>query len=371
MSIPAYVGLPGAGKSFSTVQNVIIPALKAGRNVVTNIPLNLEVIASKGWPGKVRQLDKKCPTGDWLEAPHGSVVVIDEVWNWWPAGTTADAIPASQKSFFAEHRHRVGSDGYATEIVLVTQDLSQIAAFLRQLVAETFRVVKLTAIGSKNRFRVDVYNGAVTGQTPPKGQFIRSLFGKYDPEVYALYSSHTMSKTGVAGLEEKIDKRGTVFGSWQVKAAGAALLAIPLAIWGVVSSLQSFKDGVSKGRGSERSEPPAPVTPVPGSYRPTMPEPAPVPAAAVATAPEPEPPKEPQLSARWRILGVATKPDGSGIALLRSSTAARRVDLSSCKMIGSDLDLKCELDGELVTYYSGDTGGFASAAVTPTALAAQ
>lgn len=375
MAIPAYVGLPGAGKSFTAVQNVIVPALKSGRVVVTNIPLNLDALAALGLPGRVIQREKKCPTQDWLDSPHGAVIVIDEVWNWWPAGTTADQIPATQKSFFAEHRHRVGTDGMATEIVLVTQDLSQIAAFLRQLVAETFRVTKLTAIGSKSRFRVDIYSGAVTGQTPPKGQMLRQLFGKYDPKIWALYSSHTMSKTGHAGLEEKADKRGTVFGSWTMKLAALALLLIPVAIWGINTALTSFKDQVTGKPADRRAAAAGTFQPIPGSFASIPPATAPAaqqltPVAPPLAAPRAEKPKGPQLSGKWRIVGTISKKSGEGVALMRSATGQRRIDLTTCKKTGIDLDLKCEVDGDLVTYYSGDTGSFASAAIAPGTLAA-
>ena len=38
MSIVGYSGLPGSGKSYGVVENVVIPALEAGRHIITNIP---------------------------------------------------------------------------------------------------------------------------------------------------------------------------------------------------------------------------------------------------------------------------------------------------------------------------------------------
>ncbi|ENT7525242.1 TPA: zonular occludens toxin domain-containing protein, partial [Escherichia coli] len=37
MAISAYVGVPGSGKTYEVVCNVIIPAVSSGRRVVTNI----------------------------------------------------------------------------------------------------------------------------------------------------------------------------------------------------------------------------------------------------------------------------------------------------------------------------------------------
>ncbi|EGJ3415938.1 hypothetical protein IHC78_002873 [Salmonella enterica subsp. houtenae] len=36
MAISAYIGIPGSGKSYEAVCNVIIPAFTSGRRVVTN-----------------------------------------------------------------------------------------------------------------------------------------------------------------------------------------------------------------------------------------------------------------------------------------------------------------------------------------------
>src|SRR5690554_4502360 len=84
--------------------------------------------------------------------------------------------------------------------------------FVRQLVEETYRAVKLTAIGQRNRYRVDVYMGAATGQRP--GKPIRQLYGKYKPEIYQYYKSHTRNKTDfAAGMEEKADDRANVLKS--------------------------------------------------------------------------------------------------------------------------------------------------------------
>lgn len=37
MAITAYIGTPGSGKSYEIVRSVIIPAVCAGRRIVTNI----------------------------------------------------------------------------------------------------------------------------------------------------------------------------------------------------------------------------------------------------------------------------------------------------------------------------------------------
>lgn len=213
MTITAYTGLPGSGKSYGVMQNVIIPALKSKRLVFTNIPVNdeklLELLGST-----VSKIDyeilKDKPDFFQSVIPAGAVVILDECWRLWPSGLKANNAIEGHKSFLAEHRHLVGDDGHSTEIVLATQDLAQIASFARVLVETTYRAEKLTRVGQSKKFRIDVYHGPVTGANPSKTNLDRQIFGSYKAEIYELYSSHTMSKTGLAGDETKTDNRSNI-----------------------------------------------------------------------------------------------------------------------------------------------------------------
>jgi zona occludens toxin len=225
MTISAYVGLPGHGKSYGVVQHVIYPALKSSRTVFTNIPMNNdECLAATG--NQVVPFE----TQDILDNPNwwtevftaGSIIVIDEVWRLWPAGVQAHRARQQDKTFINEHRHMVG-DGFSTEVILVTQDLGDISTFARNKVDTTFKVVKLTKIGSKNTYRVDVYEGAVTGQSPPKAKLSRQIFGKYDPKIFKLYTSQTRGD-GTLGDESRTDDRFNVL-------KGLAFKVIPIAIF--------------------------------------------------------------------------------------------------------------------------------------------
>ena len=216
MTITAYTGLPGSGKSYSVVENVIVPALKSKRTVFTNIPMNdQECLERYGLSVISFKTDDLKDNADWFETVFvpGSVFVLDEVWRLWPAGLKANNVREQDKSFLAEHRHIVGENGLSTEIVLVTQDLSQIAMFARVLVETTYRTVKLGKLGFDKSFRVDVFSGPVTGPKPSMSKRERELYGKYKKEVYSLYKSHTKSQTGDAGLEQRTDSRYVIWKS--------------------------------------------------------------------------------------------------------------------------------------------------------------
>lgn len=215
MSIYAYTGLPGSGKSYNVVDKQILPALREGRTVVTNLPLN-EALVREAIPGcdlrffDIEAVRQEPGTLDDV-VPAGAVWVADELWKLWPAGVKTDRIPDVWKSFLAEHRHKVGQDGRSTQIVFVTQDLAQISAFARQLVEQTFHHTKLGHLGAKGSFQVVVYQGAVTGAVPPDSRKITSSLGRYRKEIFPFYKSHTMSETGAAGDESNVDARGNIW----------------------------------------------------------------------------------------------------------------------------------------------------------------
>jgi zona occludens toxin len=243
MAISAYVGLPGHGKSYGVVENVIIPALKLKRIIFTNIPMQTEE-CQKQFDMTVIQFHtddiKKNP--NWWNDVFiaGALFVIDEVPKLWPAGLKANAIHENDRSFLAEHRHMVGDEGTSTEIVLVVQNLTMIAAFPRGLIETTFWVVKHVKMGSNKRFRVDVYSGVMAGQSPQLSKREREIQGKFKPEVYALYQSHTKSKNGVAGNETKSDNRNNMFKGASIKIGIAVMIAASIFVYFGFKSVASF-----------------------------------------------------------------------------------------------------------------------------------
>lgn len=242
MSITAYVGLPGHGKSYGVVENVIVPACKSMRTVFTNIPCNTELFLDRFGIAPV-QLDIEDIRDNenwWSEVfEPGSILVLDECWRLWPSGLNANKLRETDKSFFAEHRHIVGDSGYSTEIVLVTQDLSQIAAFMRNLIETTFRVTKLSKMGTSKFYRVDVYSGPVTGPVPPVSRREREIPGKFTKETYAFYKSHTKSKVG-AGNESRSDGRFNILKGFQFKLIAGGLFFCLFVLWLTAGSLFNF-----------------------------------------------------------------------------------------------------------------------------------
>lgn len=359
MAIDAYVGLPGHGKSYGVTEHVIIPSVKEGRHVVTNIPLEVdELLADFGTPdSKVTQLPE-----DWFErqdmaefVPPGSVLVLDELWRRWPAGLRANDAILADKALLAEHRHRVDDKGRSMRIVLVTQDLSQVAAWVRILVEQTYKMTKLTAVGSKKKFRVDIYQGAPTGQHPPKSRLIRQLYGQYKPAVYRYYSSATQSATGNVGDESKADDRGNLLKSpFMIFAAVAPIILIPFLIWYIVGL---FTGGL--GLIDEETVEPDPVPAIALGI--VNPEPDYIPAPHHSQPPSMVNPPPPGLSSQWQVVGYIGRGEGSDedsrfgrdFVLVRSIAGLRKVAASECDLLADGYSWSCVIDGQTVTPWSG------------------
>lgn len=370
MTITAYAGLPGSGKSYSVVENVIIPALKAGRVVAHNLTLNvdaLRVVCDRDVTPQLVQLSRDASAAEIVtQCPLGAVIVLDEVWRYWPAGTKANEVPKPELAFFKEHRHRVGADGLASEIYVLDQDLGTgVPAFIRSLVDLTYLHTKLSAIGASKNYRVDVYTRAQSAMKPVKSAKLRSMQGRYKPEVFNCYVSHTQATNpGEAGLEVMPDKRGNLLKSWPVRAAFVAAVLLPFLAWFAISSVFGMVDGGGIKEGSElatQQGSPAGAETAPVDDRNPV-----ILADAAASTPSsglssanavPAPAAAPQaapgaVSGQWRVLGVIVRDDGSGKVLLASATGRRTLNASDCSQ-DAGYNWRCQVEDGHATMWSG------------------
>lgn len=368
MSIICYTGLPGGGKSYSAVENVIIPSLKAGRVVAHNltlVPAALSVVCGKDITSQLVEIDRDATPDEVVKAcPAGAVIVIDEVWRYWPAGTTAREIPKDELKFFKEHRHRVGADNLASEICIIDQDpKTGVPAFLRSLIELTYIHTKHSTIGLSKSFRVDVYARAQSADKPSKSALIRKLQGRYKPEVWNCYQSHTQSTNiGEAGLEQQPDERANLLKSTPLRAAFACALALPFLFWLAWRSVSGMVDG-----GGLKQPPAVAVADFP-SITPT-PQPWPVPRQETLTVaqaenrtselvevaptatPIPEPTRPP-TSSRWRVMGGIQAKDGTAVVMLTSSGGRQRLSEQECSL-DHQMQWTCQVEDGHATQWSG------------------
>lgn len=239
MSIKAYVGRMGSGKTYEVVSSVIVSALSRGRRVVSNIAgLNVEeireLLLGQGIAlekiGELVQVDHNqvlspffwrsdkpiesfssaAAPSDYFIQP-GDLVALDEIWRFWNGFSPKDSEgvrrPESVFNFFRMHRHFTHAEtGVSCDVALITQDVMDLSRSIRAVIEETYCMNKLTAIGSKSRYRVDIFQGGKTTGKP-----LRSIQRSYDSAFFPLYSSHSQKKSGGAdAVEENIDDRGNL-----------------------------------------------------------------------------------------------------------------------------------------------------------------
>lgn len=229
MAIKLYTGIQGSGKSYEVVTVVILGALREGRRIVSNIAgLNFDAM-------RALLIDEGClpeVIGSILQVEHedvekpnfwrndtdsqtdsetiiqpGDVVILDEIWRFWESRSS---VTMRQQNFFRMHRHMVHPTlGFTCEVVLITQDVSDVCTKIRAVVEKTFVMTKHTELGSDKHYRVDVYSRAkITGRTAPLNSFQR----RYNPNYFKLYKSHSTNDGDIQAKEKSIDKRGNI---WQ------------------------------------------------------------------------------------------------------------------------------------------------------------
>lgn len=254
MSIMAYVGIPGSGKSYEVVSNVILGHFKKGRRIVTNID-GITHQKLLDWLSKyepkfdlsvVGQLihvsDEDCQDDNFFPfkgsyntlCQPGDLICLDEIWRIFPT----DKIKENHRSFVAEHRHFTHPDsGICCDLVVINQSVAGIPRFIKDRIETTFQMSRLVALGLSMRYRVNVYSGAKT----TKNMLVTQIINKYDKRIFELYKSFD----GVNGQTKSIDNRQNYFKSPQFKLSVFLILVFFTFSYYILSPYL-FKDNSSK-----------------------------------------------------------------------------------------------------------------------------
>lgn len=218
MAINAYVGVMGSGKSYEVVNSVILPAVLAGRRVVTNISgISPELILER-----CRKKSPAAVLGEVVYVPieaitkpgffpifdppvpgfvsPGDLICIDEAWKFWDS---SDTISDEHMDFFRMHRHYVAENGTSCDMSLMIQDMGSLHRKVKAVVEATFRMVKLKSLGFSKVYRVEVYEGHKLTKAARVDQHIN----KYDKSIFPLYQSYK----GTVGKEAQMDSRQNIF----------------------------------------------------------------------------------------------------------------------------------------------------------------
>lgn len=223
MAINVYTGVMGSGKSYECVAEIIIPAIAAGRRVVTNIygvdetkiheylkkkKRTYRLSSSLGSvllvEDKEIESDTFFPDADKPEVESvvkpGDLVVIDEAWRFWRNGLK---IRDNHMQYFRMHRHYIHSEtGVSSDLALIFQSITDVSRQLRSVIEMTVRTVKLKSLGFSSRYRVEFYGG----DKVQASNITSRIYRKYNKEIFPLYQSYA----GSSGKESQIDKRQNI-----------------------------------------------------------------------------------------------------------------------------------------------------------------
>jgi len=280
MAVTAYVGEPGSGKTYEVVTEVVLPALREGRRVVSNIRglhfdemkayLMVDCGVLENQIGELQLVEVEDPGKPdffYTEANPsavvrpGDLVVLDECWRWFAKGMP---INKAMFEFFRMHRQYVNAKGVSCDVVLISQSIQDIDRKVLVVIEKHFRMEKYKSFGSKSRYSVEMFNGyRVSGNAR-----VRLLVRKYNKRFFPFYSSYA----GKGGDEREVDRR---FNIWKsplfLVGIPCALLLVAAGIWGVLRYLTHARaPKVEQAAGQGKAAPSGaqkPATPVLSEWR--------------------------------------------------------------------------------------------------------
>lgn len=337
----------GSGKSYEVVGEVILPALKTGRRVVSNIDgldadaINNHIEKKSGIEFESSGQLVICTNSD-VERQNffpdgtgassfchpGDLICIDEAWRFFASDKK---LYTEHKIFFREHRHFVNQDSkISCDLVLLVQDITDLHRYVKNVVELTFRTVKLKSVGMPTRYRIEIYEGCRL----TKKSHTSTLIKKYNPEIFPLYSSYS----GGQGSEAIIDERQSIFNN---KRIWIVLFILCILVISAAFFLKNYFSG-SMFATSQPSPPGAtPITQTvitPGG-----------PAAPYSA------PRATAFSDQWRVTGYIQTGNSSFVIVSDSENRTRQVLSSGFNIDG--LRTAGQVDGIPVTMFSGSTKG--------------
>jgi zona occludens toxin len=245
-------GPPRAGKSYDTVKNHILPAIKAGRRVYARLDgLNHSAIAAYLTmdESRVRELLHHVspanvvgrfvchwqPDPDFVSTPEqpedpgryvipdelrDALVVVDEVHEFYPAGMKP--LDKPQEQFFARHGQ------FGMDMVLASQTFDRMHSEIRARVERRvlfrklshFKALEWVGLGGKSRYsqRFSINNGS--------GKFkeIGSESHRYDAAIFPLYAGYQPGTKNTEVYEGGVKEAGGAGLKFYLPLAGIAAL---------------------------------------------------------------------------------------------------------------------------------------------------
>lgn len=261
-------GIPGSGKSYEAVVFHVIHALKRGRLVITNLPLDLEAFAAidPEWLHLIEIRTKSLPVrGTWdadrvpafqlfapgeKPAPESPLYTRDgvhvlarskpklfgHVWDYYSEWKADDG---SGPLYIIDECHvgmpKIGTDPHVIEwfklhrhfnadVLLGTQNFRDVDPSIAGLLAMLIRVRKADILGKKDSYIRKVYAGF-------RGAVISTDERKYQPQFFGLYKSHTQGNSVSESMASDVTPMLVKFNRFKWTWMAFTLVALVYAFW--------------------------------------------------------------------------------------------------------------------------------------------
>jgi len=363
--INALEGIPGSGKSYEAVAYHVLPALRSGRKVITNLPLNIDAFAAidPAWRDLIEIRTRPAPRiGDWNAANiaeheafrlwtdrepepqaeniftfgcvwdyystwrgrknQGPLYVIDECHVSLPKVGTPDEVV----QWFKLHRH------YNSDVLLMTQSFRDINQPIAQLIATRIACRKADILGNADEYIRKVHAGY-------RGAVIQTDRRKYEPKYFGLYKSNTQSSGSSESKVQDVSPFIVKFRrfTWLFWAVAIAYMAYAFwpqddtSVWGHKTAPTAKKSPQLQRPGTaapvQVQHPPAAVA---ADQDPAQAPHQPAGASAAPTAPEV---KDPLFGKLLHMTGDLSKQGRVQITFVVSSEGRRVFDLTSDDLV--------------------------------------
>lgn len=221
-------GMPRSGKSYASTKDHIVPALKKGRKIYARLDgINFAQLAELAEISEERcretlihVTEEQCAEIYKLEIEKDSLVVIDELQNYWPQGR--EQLQPEMVKFIAEHGH------HGWDILAMGQLLKDCHRTWVNRTNRKIQFIKKDMLGKPNEYKWIMYTGRPDSRGAVKFEEVSKGDGKYEEKYFGCYASHS---AGTENTETYEDDRANVFKSplfkkWIPLTGVAALLAI-------------------------------------------------------------------------------------------------------------------------------------------------
>lgn len=203
-------GMPRSGKSFAATKDHIVPALKAGRRLYVRIDgidfaklAELATITEDRCRELLTELtEEDVQKLDQIEIENDSLVVLDELQNYWPSQKAA--LSPGMTKWVAEHGH------HGLDVLCMGQLLKDCHRTWVNRTNRKIQFVKKDMLGKPDEYKWRMFTGSPDARGNVKFVEVQQGDGTYDPAYFGCYKSHS------EGTENKgtyVDDRANIFKS--------------------------------------------------------------------------------------------------------------------------------------------------------------